>query len=271
MDVITIRTPVIVPTVGHSQDLLPTLTQALDRAAVTPLRDGDVLCITSKVVAVAQGRVVRLSDVEPSPEARTMRRLRYSKDFDAHPELAELVLREADALFVGEGGHVYITLKGWVWIANAGLDLSNAPAGTAILWPAAPWAWAAEFRTRLKALYGVSQLGILLTDSRLTPLRRGVTGVAIAYAGFEGIQSEVGKPDLFGRPLKVTEKAVADDLASVAILIGGESAESTPFTLVRGAPVIFTDREIDPREAFIKPQDDLYAGMYNTAFKSLVP
>lgn len=271
MKIHTIGTPMIAPRAGETQDLLPILEAALAASLAGGLQAGDVVCVTSKIVAVSQGRVVDLSQVEPSPEARRMRRLRFSKDFDAHPELAELVLREADRLFVGEGAHAYLTLKDCIWIADAGIDLSNTPEGTAILLPEAPWAWAATFRRRLQARYGAEELGVLVTDSRLTPLRRGVTGVALAYAGFEGVQSEIGKPDLFGRPLRVTEKAVADDLASVAILVSGESAERTPFTVIRGAPVVFTDRDIDPRETFIKPQDDLYAGIYSAAFKALIP
>ena len=113
-------------------------------------------------------------------------------------------------------------------------------------------------------------VGVIVTDSHLTPLRRGVTGLAIAYSGFAGVQSEIGKPDLFGKPLRVTEKAVADNLASVAILVMGESGESTPFTLIRGAPAIFTDREIKAMEAYIDPTIDLYAGIYNDAFKRAI-
>jgi coenzyme F420-0:L-glutamate ligase len=270
MEVRAIHTPTIPPEVGLGCDLLPVLAQALVADGAAPLQERDIVCITSKVVAIAQGRVVELASIEPSPQARQMKRLRYSKDFESQPELAELVLREADILFTGEGAHVYLTLKGTVWIANAGLDLSNAFPGTAILWPDGPWAWAAEFRRRLRSHYGLKELGVVLTDSRLTPLRRGVTGVAIAYAGFEGVQSEVGKPDLFGRPLKVTHRAIADDLATTAVLVSGEAAEGQPFSLIRGAPAIFTDREIDPEEMAVKPQDDLYAGMYNAAFKALV-
>jgi coenzyme F420-0:L-glutamate ligase len=262
VDVKPIRTPII----QVAQDLLPILTEAL----AEPLQNGDIICITSKVVALAQGRVVKLSEIEPSPEALSMERLRYSKDFTAHPELAELVLREADEVFVGEGGLVYLTLKDHVFIANAGIDLSNAPDGHAILWPEEPWAWAREFRARLMTSYDLDTLGVLLTDSHLTPLRRGVTGLAMAYAGFEGIESEIGEPDLFCRPLQVTERAIADDLAAAAVLVCGEAAEATPFALVRGAPAIFTDRDIDPREVFVDPKIDLYAGIYNEDFKTIV-
>ena len=110
-------------------------------------------------------------------------------------------------------------------------------------------------------------MGVVVTDSHLTPLRRGVTGLAIAYSGFEGIQSEIGKPDLFDKPLEVTEKAVADDLASVAVFVMGESDESIPFAVVREAPAIFTGRQIDPIETFINPKLDLYAGIYDERFK----
>ena len=73
-----------------------------------------------------------------------------------------------------------------------------------------------------------------MTDSHVTPLRRGVTGLALAYAGFEGVESQVGKPDLHGHPLRFTEKAVADDLAAASVLVTGEAGESTPFAVVRG-------------------------------------
>ncbi len=258
MEIKTIRTPII----ETGQDLFTIFREAFDE----PLAEKDIVCVTSKVISLEQGRVVRLAEIKPSAKARQMKKLKYSKDFDAYPELAELVLQEAEELF--ENGFVYLTLKNNIFIANAGIDLSNIPAGYAVLWPEQPWEWVKTFRKKLQRHYGLEQVGVIATDSHLTPLRRGVTGLAVAYSGFEGIQSEIGKPDLFGKPLTVTEKAVADDLASVAILVKGESGESTPFALIRAAPVIFTDRDIDPMETFINPRKDLYAGIYNERFKA---
>jgi len=257
MEIKPIRTPII----ETEQELFTILRNAFEE----PLQERDIVCVTSKVVSLEQGRVVKLAGVKPSAKARQMMKLEYSKDFAAHPELAELMLQEAERVF--ENGFVYLTLKENIFIANAGIDLSNVPYGYAVLWPQKPWEWARNFRQRLKKHYQVEELGVIVTDSRMTPLRRGVTGLAIAYSGFEGIQSEIGSPDLFGRPLEVTEKAVADGLASVAVMVMGESGESTPFALIREAPVIFTEREIDPMETFINPRLDLYAGIYDESFK----
>lgn len=252
--------------IRQKPDLLAEFLRALDE----PLQDKDVVCVTSKLVALEQDRLVRLADVQPSAQARQMQKLRYAKDLPDQAQFAELVLQEADALFEGDDGYIYLALKNHVFIANAGVDLSNVPEGYAILWPEEPWRWASQFREKLKSHYGLEQLGVLITDSHVIPLRRGVTGLALAYAGFEGVQSEIGQPDLFGKPLRVTEKAIADDLASVAVLLMGEADESKPFALIRGAPVIFTDREIDPLETFINPSVDLYAGMYNENFKLML-
>jgi coenzyme F420-0:L-glutamate ligase len=257
MEIKAIQTPII----EKGQDLFAVFRDAL----AEPLQERDIVCVTSKVVSLEQGRVVKLADIEPSAEARRMKKLEYSKDFEAYPELAELVLREAEHVFAN--GFVYLTLKDNIFIANAGIDLSNIPDGYAILWPEEPWAWAENFRQRLKTHYQVENVGVVVTDSHLTPLRRGVTGLAIAYSGFEGIQSEIGKPDLFDKPLAVTEKAVADDLASVAVFVMGESDEGIPFVVVREAPAIFTGRQIDPLETFINPKLDLYAGIYDERFK----
>ena len=257
MEIRAIKTSVI----EKGQNLFTTFLEALGER----MKEKDIVCVTSKVVSMEQGRIVKLADVCPSSKAIQMKKLQYSKDFGAYPELAELVLRESDGLF-GDGS-AYLSLKNNILIANAGIDLSNAPEGYAILWPKEPWNWARNFREKLKDQYDLWNVGVIVTDSHLTPLRRGVTGLAIAYSGFDGVQSEIGKPDLFGKPLRVTEKAVADDLASVAVLVMGESGESTPFTSIRGAPVTFTDRKIMATEAFIDPTIDLYAGIYNEAFK----
>lgn len=235
----TIQTPLIRP----GTELLPVLLQALSE----PLRERDILCITSKIVAIAQGRLVRLDEL---PGA------------DTRQQFSGLVRREADWL-VNEEGPVYLTLKEGIWIPNAGIDLSNAPPGYAILWPQQPWQWAASFRAELCAHYGLQELGVLVTDSQVVPLRRGVIGVALAYAGFEGIQSEIGRPDLYARPLTMTSKAVADALATTAVLLMGEADERTPFVLIRDAPVQYTNRTVHPRDAQIDPRQDLFAAFYS--------
>lgn len=211
--------------------------------------------------------MVDLATVEPSPAARQMPRLDRTKDPETYARYAELILREAEHVF--NGGVIWLTLKDGVLIANAGIDLSNAPAGHAILWPERPWEWAHDFRRALRAIYDVRDLGVIVTDGRSVPLRRGFVGMALAYSGFEGIENQKGKPDLFGRPLQFTEKMMADGLAAAAVLVGGEAAESTPFVLIEDAPVTFTDRRIEPREAFIRPEIDIFAGVFSPDFIAL--
>ena len=263
------------PMVEEGADLLAVLVDAVADNGWGPLRDRDVVCVTSKVVSVSQGRVVDLATAGTlCPQAAfagtRVPSLPYATKFTLHPGLAALALGEAEVVFVGEDAGVFFTLMDGTWIANAGVDLSNVREGAAILWPSDPWGWVATFRRRLCERYALANLGVVLTDSRVPHLRRGVTGVAIAYAGFEGVQSEIGRPDLFGHPLQVTEKAVADDLAAAAVLVCGEAAEQTPFALVRGAPVVFTDRIVAPSEARVDPAHDLYAGIYSAAFKRVL-
>lgn len=252
------------PTIESGQDLSEVFCNSLKG----DLQEKDVVCVTSKVVAVEQGRLVKLSAVKPSPRARQMKPLKYAEEVRAR--FAELVLQEAEHVFENDNSLVYLTLKNFLFLANAGIDLSNVPSGYAVLWPDKCWDWVNRFRETLRARYQLEHLGVLMTDSHLTPLRKGVSGLALAYSGFEGVESQTGKPDLYGNPLHFTEKAVADDLASAAVLVTGEAAESTPFALIREAPIIFTHREIDPREVLIDPRIDLYAGVYNEEIKRLL-
>jgi len=243
------------------QPLLPILVEALPR----PLRERDIVCVTSKIIALEQGRLVNLSTIEPSPGTLEMLASLPAARHPLHPGLAELVMREADAVWPGDP--VWLTVKNGNFVANAGIDLSNAPEGHAILLPLHPWEWACDFRQRLRQIYHVDELGLVITDTRCIPLRRGMTGVALAFCGFEGVESQKGKPDLFGRPLQFTEKSAADDLATAAVLVSGEAGESTPFVLIEGAPAVFTERRCGPADTLIDPRIDMFRSLYSEDFK----
>jgi coenzyme F420-0:L-glutamate ligase len=260
VNVSAIKTPII----QRGDPLLPTLRKALPR----PLQERDILCIASKVVAVEQDRVVDLSAVEPSPQALAMPQIRRASNPVAYAALAELVLREADEAFGAD--MLWLTLKGGNLVADAGIDLSNAPTGHAILWPERPWTWAWDFRQALKSAFSLHEIGVVLTDSLCTPLRLGVMGLALAYCGIVGVENQKGKPDIFGRPLEFTQKAVADDLATAAVLVAGEAAEQIPFVLIEGAPVTFTERRFGPADGLIDPIHDLFSAIYNEAFKGAI-
>src|SRR5437762_2162552 len=162
------------PIVQTGEPLLPILLAALPRA----LRERDILCVTSKVVALEQGRCVKLSEVQVSDAAQKLPQLPYSKDFRTYTGLAQLILDESEKLF--QARFVYVTLRDFVFMANAGIDLSNVPEGYAVLWPRRPWPWAHEFRAQLCQHFGIGELGIVMTDSHIVPFRKGVIGIAVA-------------------------------------------------------------------------------------------
>ncbi len=117
-------------------------------------------------------------------------------------------------------------------------------------------------RAYLEERYSVRRLGVLIADSRVLPLRWGTTGVALGWSGFEGLRNYIGKPDIFGRKLKMTKANIADGLAAAAVLMMGEGREQTPLALIEGAPVVFREKELTRKEieaTRIGIKDDLYA------------
>ncbi len=213
-------------------------------------RDGDILVVSSKFVAMSEGRVVKLETVKPGAKAKKL-----AKKFGMDARLAELVIKESDVIVGGIPGFVLAVRKGMM-APNAGIDKSNVPAGQVILYPKSPFASAQSLRQKFLAS-GI-RLGIVLADSRLMPTRRGTTGVAIACAGFEPVEDDRGKKDLFGNTLRVTFRAVADSLATACVALMRESAESTPAAVVRGFPVTWTDRKLSWRDMAVPANRDIY-------------
>ena len=191
------------------------------------LRDGDVIVVSSKFLAISEGRVVNLRTVRPGTRARELS-LAYGVD----PRICELVVRESDGVLGGIPGFL-LTLKEGLLAPNAGIDKSNIKHGEVVLYPRRPEESARRLRESLLLAPGVS-VGVVVCDSRLSPTRRGTIGVAVAASGIEGILDLRGKKDLFGNVLKVTAQAIADDLSSAAELAMGESDEGAPIVLVRG-------------------------------------
>jgi coenzyme F420-0:L-glutamate ligase/coenzyme F420-1:gamma-L-glutamate ligase len=215
------------------EDLVEVILQSL-REQNLQLEDNDILAVTSKIIAYAEGRVVKLSDFKPSDRAKE-----FARQFSLQPELAELVLREADKIYGGVEKAV-LTLKNGVLTANAGIDNKNAPLNHAVLWPNNPEKWVKQIREEIRRITR-KKVGILIIDSGLIPLRIGTTGLALAVAGFKPIKDHRGEKDIFGKAIVITRHAIADDLASAAHLLMGESAEKTPIVLIKDAPVDFDD------------------------------
>jgi len=192
------------------------------------LEPGDVVVVTQKVVSKAEGRLVRLADVEPSVFAR-----RYAQQWGKDPRYVEIVLRESRRVVkMDRGVLVTETYHGFV-CANAGVDESNVDGGEQVcLLPLDPDASAARLRAQLSRLAGV-ELAVVISDTFGRPWRNGLVNVAIGVAGLSPIQSYVGQTDPYGYVMQVSEIALADELASAAELVMGK-IDQVPVALVRG-------------------------------------
>lgn len=205
------------------------LTEALSASRLR-VKDGDIIAVTSKVVSLSERNVVSLSKVRPTALAR-----RFGREFGMVPEFVQVVLNEADVVYGGVPG-VLLALKNGNAIANSGVDRKNAPDDTVIPWPVDPKRSADAIRRTLSRKLR-KRIGVVVVDSRVTPLRLGTIGLAIASSGFRPVQDPRGSKDLYGRKVRITLQALADGIAGAAQLLMGETRESIPFILVRGAPV----------------------------------
>ncbi len=229
--------PVQAPVQQAPFALIATILKAVD-AAGTPLQEGDVLAISSKYVAISEGRIVHLDTVQPGEEAETL-----AAQYHMDERIAQLVVQEADHIFGGIPMGYLLTWRSGIIAPNAGLDRSNIPDGQVVLLPEDPYASAHRIRQALKDELGFG-IGVILTDSWLVPGRWGTTGVSLASAGFQPVQDERGKEDLFGNPMTVTQRGIADGLSVCAQTVMGERDEATALAIVRGADVQMTDARI---------------------------
>jgi coenzyme F420-0:L-glutamate ligase/coenzyme F420-1:gamma-L-glutamate ligase len=242
------------PEVQPGDDLIALLDRAIGERANASLSESDVLVVAQKVVSKAENRYVVLDTVTPSAEAREIAQ-RCGKD----PRFVELVLRESSEI-VRVAPQVLIVRHrlGFV-VANAGIDQSNLPGsgGRVLLLPSDPDASAATLRTRLVERYGL-KIAVLISDSFGRPWRLGVCGVCIGCAGLEPLVDLRGVHDRSGRPLEVTQIAVADQLCAAATLVSGEASEGRPMVIVRGVPADYLATSRGARELVRPLHQDLF-------------
>ncbi|WP_246039543.1 coenzyme F420-0:L-glutamate ligase [Wolbachia endosymbiont of Carposina sasakii] len=176
----------------------------------------------------------------------------------------ELIKREADAIVdVDHNSYgIYLTIKDNILIPSAGIDESNGNE-MYILYPKDVQKTALSIWNYLKTKHCIKHLGILITDSNITPMRLGVTGVALGWCGFEPFYSYIGKPDLYDQPLQVTQVNLLDALATSAVLVMGEGAEQTPMAIISGAPKIHFLTRLptteEEKSVKISMEEDLYS------------
>jgi len=217
-----------IPIVREGDDLAKLICEAARRQG-TPLMDGDILVVSHIVVSRAEGRVVDLRDVEPSPFARAV-----AKFYEKEPELVEVVLREAKSIVRMGDGHIITETRHGIVCANSGVDKSNVPGEHCVaLLPEDPDASARRLRRRIKELTG-RDVAVIISDTYGRPLREGEVNLAIGVAGIAPIRDRRGEKDLFGYVLRVKRTAIADELASAAELVIGQADEAVPAAIIRG-------------------------------------
>ena len=234
--------------VEPGNDLAGLIAGAIEGSGMT-LTDDDCLVVTQKIVSKAEGRLVELTSVEPSPLA-----IDWAERWDKDPRQVELVLREsAEIVRMAPGGLIVSRTRHGFVCANAGVDVSNVGGGeVASLLPIDPDASASAIRDGLRARTGAAP-AVIISDSFGRPWRNGIVNVAVGSAGIEAVRDMRGEPDAAGRVMQATIIAVADELASAADLAGGK-VDQRPVVLVRGydwrpseagASTLVMDRERD--------------------------
>ena len=207
-------------------DLSVIILEAIDRSQIE-IQNGDILVVTHKIVSKAEGRVVELDSIEPSTKAINM-----AKEHDKDPRIMELILRESSQILRAKDGIIISETRHGFVCANAGVDQSNVKGDTAVLLPLAPDESADRIRHAVKKKIG-KEVAVIITDTFGRTFRNGQTNVAIGIAGINPIKSYIGTYDMYGRKLRVTEIAVADEIASASELVMGK-AENTPVAMIRG-------------------------------------
>lgn len=241
------------PLVQAGDDLVAALDRAL-YASEMELLDGDVVVFAQKVISKSEGRSIDLTTVTPSQRAHQIAG-RVGKD----PRLVELILRESKRIVREAPDVLIVEHQLGLIMANAGIDQSNVadPTGSerALLLPEDPDASAERIRVQLAGRYG-RRIAVIINDSFGRPWRLGTVGVALGCAGLPALLDMRGKPDLFGRILRATVIAYADEIAATASLVMGQASEGRPVILVRGLTAC---GPTSPAASILRPpRDDLF-------------
>jgi coenzyme F420-0:L-glutamate ligase/coenzyme F420-1:gamma-L-glutamate ligase len=218
--VISIRPVEGLPEIGEGDDLAELIAERAE------LEDGDVLVVAQKAVSKAEGRVVRLADVEPSERARELAGQEDARRHEVILRESARIVRSRPPLVISETRHGFVC-------ASAGVDSSNAPVReTVVLLPLDPDTSAARLRERLRELAG-AEVGVIVSDSFGRAWRQGTTDVAIGAAGVRPLLDLKGTRDRVGYELHATVIAVADELAGAAELVLGKT-DGVPAAVIRG-------------------------------------
>ncbi len=238
------------PLVESGDDLAAILIDGLARAGIAPAAH-DVLGVAQKFVSKAENRYRDLGAVSPSKRARDL-----AREVDKDPRLVEVILSESEAVVAHKPGVLVVAHRLGFVLANAGIDRSNvgseASAERVLLLPEDPDASAAALKARLDARFQ-TEIAVIVSDSLGRAWRNGVTGIALGAAGLPALRDMIGRKDLFGRTLDVTQTGFADDIAAAASLVMGQADEGLPAVLLRG--LTWREPESGAR-ALLRPKDE---------------
>jgi coenzyme F420-0:L-glutamate ligase/coenzyme F420-1:gamma-L-glutamate ligase len=240
------------PLIRPGDDIGGLLADAMRRMQIVPA-DHDILVVAQKIVSKAEDRFVDLAGIVPSACAKAL-----AEEVRKDARLVEVILSESTEVVRHKADVLIVAHRLGFVMANAGVDQSNVgPEGTdlALLLPVDPDASAAALKARLDREFAVD-LGVIINDSFGRPWRNGVVGVALGAAGVPALWNLVGAPDLFGRKMRVTEVAIADEIAAAASLVMGQGDEGLPAVHVRG---VISDAKRLPASALLRSREtDLF-------------
>lgn len=214
------------PEVAPSDDLARLLVEAVRRQRVV-LKPGDVFVVAQKVVSKAEGRILRLDSIEPSERAE-----RWAAEYQKDPRAIEVVLREASSIVRMERGVIIAKTRHGFVCANAGVDISNTPNGTALLLPENPDRSASTLQEQLARAFGV-HVAVIISDTFGRPWREGLVNVALGVAGMTPLVDYRGQRDTHGKTLQATVIALADELAAAGGLVMGK-LNRVPAAILQG-------------------------------------
>ena len=222
------------------------LYKILDGYLPKKINDKSVIAVSSKIVAICEGRVAKMESEE-------------QRDTLAKKEAEVYLPREYN-----QYGFM-ITINNGIIVASSGIDASNGN-GYYVLWPENPQKSANEIRKYLVKKYRLKNIGVIITDSKLTPLRWGVTGVAIVHSGFKALKNYIGTPDIFGRLMQAEKSNIADSLSSAAVIEMGEGNEQKPLAIIEDVDFV----EFQKRNPAKKELEGLKISIGDDVFSSLL-
>ena len=242
-----------IPLINKGDNLVQLILDAIEANKLI-LKDGSILVLAQKIVSKAEDRFVNLKTIKPTALA-----IEYSVKTDKDPRLVELILQESKSVIRHRKGVLVVENHQGLIMANAGIDHSNVEQDPendwVLLLPENPDKSAASLHNELLRKTGC-KLGVIINDSIGRAWRNGTIGTAIGVAGLSSIVDLRGRADLFGNQLRVSEEAIADELASAASLIQGQADEGLPVVLIEGYR---TSSQHIPASELIRPEEkDLF-------------